>query len=781
MRHFLSSLLVALPLVAQAQSAPPAIPQDPALEAKVQQTLARMTLAEKVGQMCQLTADPLTNMERTKSTGKFTFDPAAIERVIGEYKVGSILNAPLTTAQTPEAYAKFIEAIQKVSMKKIGIPNLYGLDQNHGTTYTLGGTIFPQNLNLGATFNRALTQRSTEICAYETRACLVPWTFNPTIDLARHPAWPRFWENFGEDTYVNAEMGRVAVLGYQGDNPNNVDKYHIAASLKHYMAYGASVSGRDRTPSSVNRSDMREKHFEPFRAAVRAGALSIMVNSGNDNGMPFHANHELLTQWLKEDLNWDGVIVTDWADIDNLFKRDYVAANKKEAIAMAINAGIDLSMDPYDVGFCTLLMECVNEGKVPQSRIDDAVARILRMKYRLGLFDNPTWNWKRDYPLFGSKEHAAVALQAAEESMVLLKNTNNLLPLRAGQKILLTGPNADSRRALNGGWTYTWQGHRTDELAPQYATLRTAFEQRFGRENVIYSPGVAYPVADDANSNWQKDSIVDLQATLAAARQSDVIVVAIGENSYCETPGNITDLRLSANQRELVKALATTGRPIVLVINAGRPRIIEDIEPLAQAVVNIMLPGNYGAEALANLLSGDSNFSGKLPFTYPRHTNALSTYDYKPCEHVGTMEGNYNYDAQVYVQWPFGAGESYTRFSYTNLRVDKTNFTASDTLTVQVDVTNVGQRAGKESVLLYSRDLVATSTPDVRRLRAFDKVELQPGEKRTVTLRLPAADLAFVGYDGRWRLEAGQFLLFCGDQQLSINATATRLWKTPNR
>lgn len=781
MKRLLSAIGLALVTTALAQTPTPAIPYDASLETKVQQRLARMTLAEKVGQMCQLTADSLTNMERTQATGKFTFDLAAISRIIGQHKVGSILNAPLTTAQTPEAYARFIEAIQRVSMKEMGIPNLYGLDQNHGTTYTLGGTIFPQNINLGATFNRELTRRSTEICAYETRAYLVPWTFNPTIDLARHAAWPRFWENFGEDAFVNAEMGRAAVLGYQGDNPNSIDRYHIAACLKHYMAYGAPVSGRDRTPSSVSRTDLREKHFAPFLAAVRSGALSIMVNSGVDNGLPFHANRELLTDWLKRDLNWDGMIVTDWADIDNLYKRDRIAANKKEAIAIAINAGIDMSMDPYDVGFCDQLIQCVNEGLVPIERIDDAVARILRMKFRLGLFDAPTWNWKRDYPLFGSQQHADVARQAAEESMVLLKNEANVLPLKAGQKILLAGPNAHSLRALNGGWTYTWQGHRTDELAPQYNTIYEALVARFGKAQVDYQPGVVYPPADANNSNWERDSIVDLEATIRAAQDADVVVVCVGENSYCETPGNLTDLRLSAHQQTLVKRLAATGKPIVMVLSEGRPRLVNEIEPLVQAVVHTMLPGNYGGEALARLLAGDVNFSGRLPFTYPRYANALNTYDYKPMESIGTMEGNYNYDGKVFVQWPFGAGLSYTAFAYTNLRVSPAQFTANDTLTISIDVHNTGQRAGKEAVLLYSHDLVASSTPDVRRLRAFDKVELQPGQRRTITMRLPAADLAFVGYDGHWRLEAGDFLLFAGDQQARITATATRIWDAPNR
>lgn len=754
----------------------PAIPSDPVIEANIQQWLKKMTLEEKIGQMCEITIDVVTDFE--KSRDGFTLSEAMLDTVIGKYKVGSLLNVPLSVAQKKEVWAKAIRQIQEKSMKEIGIPCIYGVDEIHGTTYTLDGTLFPQGVNMGATFNRALVRRGAEISAYETKASCVPWTYAPVVDLGRDPRWPRMWENYGEDAYLNTVMGVEAVLGFQGSDPNHIGRYNVAACVKHYMGYGVPVSGKDRTPSAIPRSELREKHFAPYLAAIRAGALSVMVNSAVDNGMPFHANKELLTDWLKRDLNWDGLIVTDWADINNLCTRDHIAATKKEAIKIAINAGIDMSMVPYETSFCTYLKELVEEGEVPMSRIDDAVASVLRLKYRLGLFDNPYWDIA-EYDKFGSPEHAAEALRAAEESEVLLKNDGNLLPLKQGTKILLAGPNANLMRCLNGGWSYSWQGHRADEFAGAYNTIYEALCNKFGKDNITYEPGVTY--APYKNDNWWEENPVEIEKAVAAAANADVIIACIGENSYCETPGNLNDLTLSANQRNLVKALAATGKPVILVLNEGRPRIINDIEPLAKAVVHVMLPGNYGGDALANLLAGDVNFSGKLPYTYPKYINSLATYDYKPCENVGQMAGNYNYDAVMDVQWPFGFGLSYTSYAYSNLKVDKSSFAPGDVITVSVDVTNTGSVEGKESVLLYSSDLVASSTPDIKRLRGFDKISLKPGETKTVTLKLAADDLAFVGYDGLWRLEKGDFVLACGGKTVTVTCTDTKVWNTPNR
>ena len=772
-----SVLCTGVCLTVGGQKPAPAIPSDPVIEAHIQEWLKKMTLEEKIGQMCEITIDVVSDFEASKKNG-FTLNPAMLDTVIGKYKVGSLLNVPLSVAQKKEKWAEAIKQIQDLSMKEIGIPCIYGVDQIHGTTYTLDGTMFPQGINMGAAFNRELTEKAAAISAYETKAGCIPWTYAPVVDLGRDPRWSRMWENYGEDCYVNAEMGKASVRGFQGSDPNHIGEYNVAACMKHYMGYGVPVSGKDRTPSSISRSDMREKHFAPFLAAIRQGALSVMVNSGVDNGVPFHANRELLTEWLKEDLNWDGMIVTDWADINNLCTRDHIAATKKEAVKIAINAGIDMSMVPYEVSFCDYLKELVQEGEVPMSRIDDAVARVLRLKYRLGLFENPYWDIKK-YNKFGSEEFARVALQAAEESEVLLKNEGNILPLAKGTKILLAGPNANSMRCLNGGWSYSWQGHLADQCAGAYNTIYESLCNKYGKENIIYEPGVTY--APYKNDNWWEENQPEIEKSVAAASRADVIIACIGENSYCETPGNLTNLTMSENQRNLVKALAATGKPVILILNQGRPRIINDIVPLAKAVVNVMLPSNYGGDALANLLAGDANFSGKMPFTYPKHINALANYDYKPCENMGQMGGNYNYDSVMDVQWEFGFGLSYTTYSYSNLKVDKTSFTADDVLTVSVDVTNTGKVAGKESVLLYSKDLVASSTPDNIRLRNFEKIELNPGETKTVTMQLKGSDLAFVGYDGKWRLEKGDFKLKCGNQWTDIQCSETNVWDTPNK
>ncbi|CCX64017.1 glycoside hydrolase family 3 domain protein [Prevotella sp. CAG:1058] len=767
-----SSLAVLLGMACVSQAMPSAIPSDKKLEAKVEKTLSKMTLDEKIGQMTELSIDVLGEWK----DGEFQLNKEKVYNAIAKYKVGSVLNSPGPVAQTPQKWQEIIGTIQELSMKEIGIPCIYGLDQNHGTTYTLGGILFPQNINLGASFNPQLAHDAAVVTAYETRAANCPWTYSPTVDMARDPRWSRVWENYGEDCLVNAVMGSAAVRGFQGDDPNHIPADRIATSVKHYMGYSQARTGKDRTPAYIPVSELREKCFAPFKACVEAGALTIMVNSGSVNGVPVHANKELLTVWLKEELGWDGMLVTDWADINNLYTREHVAADKKEAIEIAINAGIDMAMEPYDLNFCTLLKELVEEGRVPMSRIDDAVRRILRLKYRLGLFDTPVTNLK-DYPEFASKAHAELAVRTAEESEVLLKNKNNILPLKKGVKILVTGPNANSMRCLNGGWSYTWQGHLADRFAGEYNTIYEALGNEFGKDNVLLEQGVTYV----PEGNYYEENAPEIEKAVAAAGNVDVIVACIGENSYCETPGNLSDLRLSENQRNLVKALAGTGKPIVLILNEGRPRIISDIEPLADAVIDILLPGNYGADALANILSGKANPSARMPYTYPKDPAALTTYDYRVSEEMDKMEGAYDYDAVISVQWPFGYGLSYTTFKYDNLKASATDFKAGDDITLSVDVTNTGAVAGKEVVMLFSRDMVASMTPENRRLRAFEKVELQPGETRTVTFNLKGSDLAFVGADGKWILEKGAFRMQAGDKTLNLNCTETFKWTTPNR
>lgn len=762
-----------LALVYTASANVPVIKSDPKIEAQVEQTLKKLTLEEKIGQMMELVTDLFGANDKN---GVFYIDEHKTDSILSRYKIGSILNAPNTCAPTAKQWEKYIAQIQKISMKRIGIPCVFGLDQNHGSTYTQGGTLFPQNINVAASFNREIARRSAEATAYETRAVSIPWTYSPTVDLGRDARWPRIWENFGEDCYLSSEMGKAMVYGFQGEDPNNIDQYHIATSMKHFMGYGVPWTGKDRTPAYISPADLREKHFAPFLAGLQAGALTVMVNSASVNGMPMHANKDILTGWLKEETGWDGVLITDWADINNLYTREMVAKDKKDALRIAINAGIDMIMEPYSCDACGYLVELVKEGKIPMSRIDDACRRVLRMKYRLDLFKNPTQKLK-NYPKFGGKEFAKIALEGATESMVLLKNEGNILPLQHGKKILLTGPNANQMRCLDGGWSYTWQGHRADEFAGKYNTIYEAFCNEYGKENVILNQGVTY---NEKGKYWEENE-PQIQGAVDAAKNVDVIVACIGENSYTETPGNLTDLWLSENQRNLVKELAKTGKPVVLVLNEGRPRLIADIEPLAQGIIDILIPGNMGGDALANLVSGKSNFSGKMPYTYPKEINSLANYDFKKSEEVGTMEGAYDYNAKITQQWGFGYGLSYTSYKYSNLKVSQSDFRHGDIIKVSVDVKNTGKVAGKESVLLFSSDLIASMVPDGRRLRAFDKVELQPGETKTMIFELKADDLAFVGWNGKWRLEEGDFKLMIADQSADIHCTDTYQWSTANR
>lgn len=772
----MKKILLSISLLALAYTASanvPVIKSDPKIEAQVEQTLKKLTLEEKIGQMMELVTDLFGGNDKN---GVFYIDEHKTDSILSRYKIGSILNAPNTCAPTAKQWEKYIAQIQKISMKRIGIPCVFGLDQNHGSTYTQGGTLFPQNINVAATFNREIARRSAEATAYETRAVSVPWTYSPTVDLGRDARWPRIWENFGEDCYLSSEMGKAMVYGFQGEDPNNIDQYHIATSMKHFMGYGVPWTGKDRTPAYISPADLREKHFAPFLAGLQAGALTVMVNSASVNGMPMHANKDILTGWLKEETGWDGVLITDWADINNLYTREMVAKDKKDALRIAINAGIDMIMEPYSCDACGYLVELVKEGKIPMSRIDDACRRVLRMKYRLDLFKNPTQKLK-NYPKFGGEEFAKLALEGATESMVLLKNEGNILPLQHGKKILLTGPNANQMRCLDGGWSYTWQGHRADEFAGKYNTIYEAFCNEYGKENVILNQGVTY---NEKGKYWEENE-PQIQGAVDAAKNVDVIVACIGENSYTETPGNLTDLWLSENQRNLVKELAKTGKPVVLVLNEGRPRLIADIEPLAQGIIDILIPGNMGGDALVGLVSGKSNFSGKMPYTYPKEINSLANYDFKKSEEVGTMEGAYDYNAKITQQWGFGYGLSYTSYKYSNLKVSQSDFRHGDIIKVSVDVKNTGKVAGKESVLLFSSDLIASMVPDGRRLRAFDKVELQPGETKTMTFELKADDLAFVGWNGKWRLEEGDFKLMIADQSADIHCTDTYQWPTANR
>ncbi len=777
------------------------IPRDEKVEQQVEEILARLTLEEKVGQMCELAIDKVAqnssdnNVVSNKSTKELAggmLSADAVNVTFGQYKVGSILNVPEGVAQTPQVWSDIIRTLNSASeFQCAGVPELYGVDQIHGASYTWGATLFPQEIGQGASFNTHIPYRIGEITAYESRACLIPWVYSPVMDIARSPLWPRMWESFGEDVLVNSAMATQLTKGLQGEDPNHVGMNNVAACLKHYLAYGAATSGKDRTPSNVPYRDMMEKYFQPFAACCKAGALSIMVNSANNSGVPFHANRKLLTEWLKEGLDWDGMIVTDWADIDNIWKRDHCAANKKEAIAMAINAGIDMTMDPYSTDFCDLLIENVNEGKVPMERIDDAVRRILRLKIRVGLLDRSTWDipyqkakragkkapeLKTMYKDFGCDAFAKEAVAMAEECMVLLKNEDSVLPLKKGTKIFVCGPNADNFRPMNGGWTYTWQGDKTDEICREigrYHTFYGALVEKFGAENVELSEMVQYDPKDFRKDFHKPELLIaDGNSTGDKISRSDVIIAFIGENTYTETPGNIDDLNLSPNQTAMVEVLAECGKPVILVLNEGRPRLINTIEPLAKAVVHTFLPGNYGGDALANLLAGDANFSGRMPYTYPKHHGSFITYDCKPCEYVETMDGAYNYSANTPIQWPFGYGLSYSEVKYSNLDVSVIPANSGDIrdarIKVSVEVKNVSSRSVKEPVLVFVSDLVATYTPDIKRLRAFDKVELAAGQTRTVSFEIAASDLAYVDEDLKWILEPGEFKVAVADLKASF-------------
>ena len=745
-----------------------AIPEDKAVENKVESVLKKMTLEEKVGQMVQLTAGAFCTDDLV--------DTAKVRHLVKEYKIGSFLNTFGPTSRPRAVTAEQIKKIQDITMEELGIPMVYGLDMIHGATYLDDATFYPQEVNLAATFDRSYAEMMGKVIAYESRAAMTPWVFSPVMDLSRNPSWPRVWESWGEDPYLQSEMSVAEVIGAQGTDPNHIGLENVAVSIKHYLGYGATASGKDRTPAYIAPDDLREKYFRPFKDCMQAGALTMMVNSASINSVPVHASHEYLTEWAKEQLKWDGMAVTDWADINNLYTREHIAADRKEAVALGINAGIDMIMDPYDPEVCKDIIAAVNEKMIPMSRIDDAVRRVLRLKVRLGLFENPVWDVD-NYDKFACKEFRDNSYDAAVESMVLLKNEDNVLPISAGKKILVVGPNANSMRTLNGGWSYTWQGD-ADKFASQHNTIFEALQKVYGEKNVSYVAGVSYNMA---SRKWDKELDIDINAAVRAARKADIIVACIGENTYCESPGNINDLNLSSNQKELVRSLAKIGKPIVMVLNEGRPRIINDIEPLAKAVVDIMLPGNYGGDALASLISGKENFSGRLPFTYSKYVNSLHTYDYKVSENVQTMDGLYNYDATMDVQWPFGAGLSYTTFEYSGLKsISPVQFNADDMLTFEVTIKNTGSVKGKEAVLLFSSDIIASKVPDVKRLRQFTKVELNPGESKIVRLEIPAHELAFVGHDGKWRLEKGQFRIACGSESMMIDCTETKVWDTPN-
>lgn len=724
---------------------------------EVEELLAKMTLEEKVGQMAQVTLDVITvGANQFHSAEPLQLDMELVRKALVEYHVGSILNTANNRARTVETWHEVISQLQEVATKetRLGIPIIYGVDAIHGTTYTAGATFFPQQIGQAATFNRQLVRKGGEITAYETRASGIPWNFSPVLDMGRDPRFPRMWETFGEDVYLTSQLGIELVKGYEGDNNDISDPTRVASCLKHYLGYSVPVSGKDRTPALIPEIELRERHLPAFKAAIDAGAHTVMVNSGIINGVPVHASYELLTKLLKEELGFTGLVVTDWKDIENLHERDKVAQSQKEAVKLAISAGVDMSMIPYNFDFCNYLVELVNEGEVPISRIDDAVRRVLNVKFKLGLFERPVTHYN-DYPLFGSEEFEQAAYQTAAESVTLLKNEGSVLPLKKNAKVLVTGPNANSMRALNGGWSYSWQGEKVHEFSQAYSTILNAIEDKIGKGNVVFHEGVRY----NNDARYWVDEVVDIQAAVKAAAGVDYIILALGENSYCEKPGDLHDLSLSENQIALAKALAKTGKPMILVLNEGRPRIIRTIEPDVKAVLQSYLPGNFGGLAVADILFGDVNPSGKLPYTYPLFVNSLVTYDHKPSEHQARMVGVYDYESDFAIQYPFGFGLSYTTFEYSNLTLSSDKLQKNGKLEISVKVKNTGNMEGKEAVLLYTSDLFASVTPDVKRLRGFEKINLKPGEEQTVSFSLTPEDVSFINAQNKRVTEPGEFVV----------------------
>lgn len=712
------------------------------IDVKVSELLSSMTLEEKIGQMTQIT---VTALEKKDSAG--ILDNNKLKEAIQKYKIGSILNVPNPGAPTPKRWNEVLnEILGETNKTDKKIPIIYGIDAIHGSSYTNGAVLFPQQIGMAATWNTELVEECTAISAYETRASSIPWVFSPDLDLPRNPAWSRLWESFGEDTYLSSQMGIAMVKGFQGDDIGAADR--VAACLKHYIGYGSTTTGKDRTPSIIPERVLRQYDLPIFKKSIDAGAKSIMINSGEVNGTPVHASKKMITDILKEELDFKGFVVTDWKDIIYLHTRHKVAATMREAVKMSVLAGIDMSMVPEDYTFFEELLSLVNDGEIPMSRIDDAVARILRVKYELNLFDKPVTN-PEDYPDFGSAVSMAKSYMAASESITLLKNKENILPLSKESKILVTGPTANSMKYLNGGWSYTWQGEKSDQYASSNYTILEAFQRKAQAQNIVYAPGV---------SIFEE---IDIAKSVALAKKVDYVVLCLGEHNYTETPGDIDDLTISEPQIKLAEALIKVGKPIVLVLNEGRPRIISKFEDSVNATLQCYLPGNEGARALVDIIYGDVNPSGKLPYNYPRYTNSLQKYNRKYTESLGDEEQNddANYQKSYNPQYEFGEGLSYTTFEYKNLTLSKDRITNSDSITVTVDVQNTGKRQGKEVVQLYIRDLYASITPEFKSLKGFQKIDLKPGETKTVSFTITVDDLSFVNELNESITEDGEFAI----------------------
>ncbi len=737
------------------------------IDKRIDSIMSDMSIEQKIGQMAQINLTVIANgPDKWSSFEPLQIDKDRIEKAINKYHVGSILNTTNNRARDISTWNKIIDEIQSYALSsKTAIPILYGIDGIHGATYIDGATMFPQQIGTAATWDIKNSFNMGMVTAYETRAAGIPWNFSPVLDLGQDPRFPRQFETFGEDPYLTTQMGLASLEGQQGIDNNMNNDFVVATSIKHFLGYQTTISGKDRTPSYIPEHVLRELHLPAFEKAISQGAKTIMINSGLINGIPVHADRYLLTDLLRDELGFDGIILTDWEDINKLHDRDKVAESRKDAIKIAINAGIDMSMIPYDYEeFCDNLLELVKEGEISEARIDESVRRILKLKIELGLFDKKN---KPDYSDFGSQTHQNYAYAAAVESMTLLKNENSTLPIRNKNKILVTGPNGDSMRTLNGAWTYSWQGEKTDFFAGDHNTIYEAIKNKFTDSDVKYIPGVTYPINEDYDKEPKfeyYDQYVDQkkEAIKYANEEADIIVLCLGENTYTEKPGDLNDINLNRLQIDFANEIIKSGKPVVLVLNIGRPRLISEIESKVNAVINIYLPGNFGGDALADILYGSVNPSGKLPYSYPLYSNSLIPYNYKPAEVQNNAQGAYNYVGEVNNLYDFGFGLSYTSFEYSNLKLNSNQFSKNENIYLSVDIKNTGEIEGKEVIQVYSKDHYASLTPDIKRLRAFKKIKLKPGEIKNVKFEIQVQDLGFVNYQNKHVVETGKFDLMVG-------------------
>lgn len=737
------------------------------IDKRIDSIMSNMTIEQKIGQMAQINLTVIANgPDKWSSFEPLQIDKDRIEKAIHKYHVGSILNTTNNRARDISTWNKIIDEIQGYALSSdTAIPILYGIDGIHGATYIDGATMFPQQIGTAATWDIKNSFNMGMVTAYETRAAGIPWNFSPVLDLGQDPRFPRQFETFGEDPYLTTQMGLASLEGQQGIDNNMNNDFVVATSIKHFLGYQTTISGKDRTPSYIPEHVLRELHLPAFEKAISQGAKTIMINSGLINGIPVHADRYLLTNLLREELGFDGIILTDWEDINKLHDRDKVAESRKEAIKIAINAGIDMSMIPYDYEeFCDNLLELVKEGEISEARIDESVRRILKLKIELGLFDKKN---KSDYSDFGSQKHQNYAYDAAVESVTLLKNENSILPIKNKNKILVTGPNGNSMRTLNGAWTYSWQGEKTDFFAEDHNTIYEAIKNKFTDSDVKYIPGVTYPINKDYDKEPKYeyyDQYFDKkkEAIKYANEEADIIILALGENSYTEKPGDLNDINLNRLQLDFANEIIKSGKPVVLVLNIGRPRLISEIESKVNAVINIYLPGNFGGDALADILYGSVNPSGKLPYSYPLYSNSLIPYNYKPAEVQNNAQGAYNYVGEVNNLYDFGFGLSYTSFEYSNLKLNSNQFSKNENIYLSVDIKNTGEIEGKEVIQVYSKDHYASLTPDIKRLRAFKKIELKPGEIKNVKFEIKVQDLGFINYQNKHVVENGTFDLIVG-------------------